>query len=214
MTELRAELRGRYDHPDVIVPVEPGLLRVAAWLPDYFVQRVANGERFSADETVQAGWMLLKLRRTSEGDLLVQEPGFDGVPIRWVDGASRCVRSLALQRAICDELGVDTNFPSLRHAASATEPFPRDEGLKMIRTEPAGAHSGWTIHEGTDAGLRLLSLYGAALANPAIIAFLALPVGSIVEREAGVLTVSAGGQQSTSVSSNLLGQLGRQSSSS
>src|SRR5206468_2525977 len=102
------------------------------------------GTRFQPDETIQVGWMLLRLAANAEGDLLIQEPDFAGVPIRWLDGANRCVRSLSLQRAVCDEFGVEPEFPSVRDAASATEPFPTGNSFTMSRSESEGAHSGWT----------------------------------------------------------------------
>jgi hypothetical protein len=209
VSELRAELCGNYGHPDILLHVDENLVHLSAWLLDYFAEQVASGVRFAADETIQVGWNLLKLAATPDGDLVIMEPDFKTVPIHWIEGASHTVRDVALQRAVCDDAGVRANFPSVRHAAYAPHQFPADGHFIMARGEPVGSHSGWAFHQRTDAGLHLISLYEAALANRAIIPFLALPSGAIVERDGDGLCVSVSGRRRTPSSSGLLARIVR-----
>jgi hypothetical protein len=206
MNELRANLQ-KYGHPDVIVGVDPRWSQLADWLPSYFAEEVRAGVRFTPDQTVQVGWSLLKLAATSDGNLSAFEPDFETMPIRWVEGVDRTVRFLAVQRAVCDDCQVDPAFPSILQPASSTEVMPAADQFTMVRSEAEGNHSGWTFHRRSDAGMRLLSLYEAAIINRAIVPFLALPVGSIVERDGRALSVSIAGRHISSGSSDLLSRL-------
>lgn len=130
MSEHRANLRATFGHPDVIVHVDGSLDASAAWLPGYFADQVRSGVRFDPDQTIQVGWAILKLAPNPDGDLLVLEPDFVSMPIKWVEGASRSVRFIVLQRAVCEELGVESAFPSLPSATSVRPgPFPRNGPL-------------------------------------------------------------------------------------
>jgi hypothetical protein len=208
MSEHRAVLRANYGHPDIIAWVDKSFDASAAWLPDYFIEQVRSGVRFAEGQTIQVGWTTLKLAANSGGDLVVLEPDLVAMPVRWVEGASRCMRFLVLQRAICEEFGVEPDFPSLRQPASAPDPFAGANNFTMTRLENEASQSGWVFQQGTDAALRMVSLYEAALSNRAIIPFLALPSGSVVSREGNMYSVSAGGRHASSLSSDLLAKLG------
>ncbi|MEQ1725392.1 MAG: hypothetical protein ABL882_05650 [Sphingopyxis sp.] len=203
MFEMKVDLK-EYGHPDVNLPVDPELSRLAAWLPNYFADEVRKGIRFEAEQTIQLGWSLLKLGSTTDGNLIALEPDYETMPVRWVLGVSRTIRLLALQRAVCDECQVEPNFPSIQHAASLPEMVPPADHFTMVRTDPQGNLSGWTIHEGRDVAMRLMSLYEVAIFNRAIIPLLALPVGSIVERNCKSLSISIDGKQYSNSSSELL----------
>jgi hypothetical protein len=206
MSELRAKLQ-EYGHPDVIVGVDPRWSKLADWLPSYFAAEVRNGVRFAPEQTVQIGWSFLKLAATPDGDLAAFEPDFETMPVHWVEGVSRSVRLLAVQRAVCDHCQVDPVFPSILQPAFSAEVMPGAHQFTLVRSEAEGNHSGWTFHGRSDAGMRLLSLYEAATINRAIVPFLALPAGSVVERNDKVLSVSMAGRHYSSGSSELLSRL-------
>ncbi len=206
MFQIRADLR-EYGHPDVIIQVDPQWSRLADWLPNYFADEVRRGVRFEAEQTIQLGWSLLKLEQTDDGDLLALEPDFETMPVRWVCGVSRAVRLLALQRAVCEECQVEPDFPSMRQATSLPEEVPLAEQFTMARLESQGNISGWIIHEGRDAAMRLVSLYEVALTNKAIVPFLALPAGAVVERDRKVLSVAVSGRHYSTSSSELLARI-------
>jgi hypothetical protein len=206
MTELRAKLQ-EYGHPDVIVGVDSRWLELADWLPSYFTEKVRNGVQFAPEQTVQIGWSLLKLAATPDGNLGAFEPDFETMPVRWVEGVNRSVRLLAVQRAVCDECRVDPIFPSILKSAFSTAIIPGVDQFTLVHSEAHGNHSGWTFHGSNDAGLHLLSLYEAATMNEAIVPFLALPAGSVVERDAKVLSLSVAGRHYSSGSSKLLSSL-------
>ncbi len=52
---------------------------------------------FSAEQMVQVGWMLVKLREEGGGPLEVWKPGFHAMPIDWVLGATNTLRQLLVQ---------------------------------------------------------------------------------------------------------------------
>ncbi len=205
--EHRALLRATSGHPDIIIRVHPSLDRLAAWLPLYFSDQVEKGGRFVSGQTVQVGFGLLRLMETDEGDLLIQEPDFVSAPITWTEGASRCVRFLALQKAVCAELGVELNFPSLRQVLLAQAPTPGPDRFTLSRDPLASEGSGWALFADANAAMQLVSIYEAVLACPAIVPFLALPPGSAVKREAGRLAISAGDHRQSSDSNLFLSRL-------
>jgi hypothetical protein len=206
MNELRSSLQ-KYGHPDIIVRVDPKWSGLAEWLPRYFAEEVRGGVTFAANQTVQVGWSLLKFAATPDGNLSAFEPDFETMPIHWVEGVDRTVRSLVTQRAVCDDCGVEPAFPSIVQLASAPEILLTGHQLTMVRSDAQGNHSGWTLHGRDDAAMRLLSLYEAAVLNRAIVPFLALPAGAVVEQNGEVLSVSTAGRLRTSTSSEILAQI-------
>jgi hypothetical protein len=206
MIKLQTSLR-EYGHPDIVALVDPEAVQLADWLPDYFTEEVRGGTLFESGQIIQIGWNLLKLEPTAEGSLSVFEPDFDGMPIRWVEGVNRTVRFLVAQRAVCDELRVQPDFPSIRQALSLPASIASLDRFSMTRIEPDGNHSGWVIHDRRDAAMRNLSLYEAATWSPAIVAFLALPPGSVVERNDETLSVATRDNRLSSLSNGLLARL-------
>jgi hypothetical protein len=207
MSELRAALHASYGQPDIIVRAAGVSATLAAWLPDYFVEEARRGVRFAPDQTLQIGWSVLKLYADAAGDLVVFEPDFASMPIKWIEGVSQCVRFLALQQAVCEELGVEPDFPSLAQSAFAPDPLPRAGDFTMSRAEEENRHSGWLLQPEGEAALQVVSLYQAALSNRAIIPFLALPSGSAVKRERGRYSISINGRDTPAPSSELLTRL-------
>ncbi len=206
MVERRVELT-RWNHPDIHVSGDAVAEEFVDAVRGYFEAAVASGARFRSGETIQIGWSLLTLAEDDCGDLDILEPDFVSLPIQWVAGVSRTARAVTLQNCLCASTGTEPFYASLLQAALAPECIPTND-FRMERFEGEGQHSGWCIFETADAPLRLASLYEIALANRAIVPFLALPVGASVSREGGRYFVSFEGRSISSDTDALLARLG------
>jgi len=208
VSEHRIPLR-QYDHPDILVRVDDVLDTQVGWLLGYFSSQVQSGLRFAAGQTVQSGWVILKMAADPDGALLVTEPDFKSMPIEWAGQANRCVRFLSIQRAVCEQIGAEPDFPSLAQPCAAPEQLPSRSQFALVREQFNGSHSGWLLqrHIGDPARLRLVSLYEAALSNPSLIPFFALPSGAAVEREGARVVVSYEGRAISTDNCELLARL-------
>ena len=199
----RALLREAYGHPDILVSADgqPG----SDWLVGYFVDQVRNGVRFEAGQTVQIGWALLKLLGSDTGGLSVFEPDFASMPVRWVEGSSRVMRHLIIQREVCALLGEDPYFPSMIEPAVISSAFISGRSaFSMLRDE-----EGWLFKAEEDEGhhAQLSSLYAVGIDRTAVIPFLALPQGVEIRWQTDRVEVRLGEQISSSDSSDFLHEL-------
>ena len=94
MEKYRLEFRSIYNHPNLIVLLSSATASMSTWLSDYFATKIRAGTVFRSGNTIQVGWMILILREDEIGDLEVWEPGFNKMPIEWVEGASNTLRFL------------------------------------------------------------------------------------------------------------------------
>ncbi|MHA6878495.1 immunity protein Imm33 domain-containing protein [Ralstonia pseudosolanacearum] len=208
--EYRTNLRRRYDHPDIVVAVSPGLGTGCEWIVSYFEEAVANGTTFHENQLVQIGWMMVTLRFREQGDLEVWEPRFESMPISWVPGASTTIRHLVLQRELCRQLGMDPVFPALNQSGVVSAHFMGTKAFSMEREVPqGGADSGWIFKDAHPEGGRHCSLFEIAVSRPEVIPFLALPVGVAVTCDASGVTLSYGGRTLSSASNEFLARLAR-----
>ncbi|OAI61347.1 hypothetical protein RSP795_14995 [Ralstonia solanacearum] len=207
-SEYRTHLRRRYDHPDIVVMVSPGLGTGFEWIVSYFEEAVAGGTTFHDNQLVQIGWMMVTLRLREQGDLEVWELRFDSMPIRWVPGASTTIRHLVLQRALCQQLDVDPVFPALNQSGVVSARFIGSKAFYMEReVSQAGSDSGWIFKDAHPEGGRHCSLFEIAVSRPEVIPFLALPVGAAVTCDASGVTVSHRGHTLSSASNECLAGL-------
>ncbi|MBB6583836.1 hypothetical protein [Ralstonia solanacearum] len=209
-SEYRIHLRRRYDHPDIVVTVSPGLSTGFEWIVSYFEEAVASGTAFHENQLVQIGWMMVTLRLREQGDLEVWEPRFDSMPISWVPGASTTIRHLVLQRELCRQLGMDPVFPALNQSGVVSAHFMGTKAFCMERDVPqAGTDSGWIFKDAHPEGGRHCSLFEIAVSRPEVIPFLALPVGAAVTCDASSVTASHRGHTLSSASNEFLARLAR-----
>lgn len=110
---------GSRGHVEINVDVEEPLATSVPWLLEFFEGQIAGGVRFSAGQTIEVGSSLLELRE-HVGGLEVWEPDFSAMPIRWCRGANSTLRQLLIQRAVCEAMGCEPVFPSIRHAAAVS----------------------------------------------------------------------------------------------
>lgn len=180
MANFKFQFREQYQHPDVVVSLDASLAFAAPSIQTYFEDRIRQGARFHAGETVQFGWMIVLLKANGRDDLEIWEPRLGTVPIEWVRGISETYRQLMVQKAVCDQLGVDPVFPSIRQSAVVFADFAASQRLRMHRAGMTDTESGWMLasdETGEDTG-PLASLFEIASKRPDVIPFFALPVGA------------------------------------
>lgn len=209
MVEHRVRFPGAHDQADVIIALQPGAPEPRA-LISYFEDAVDAGARFAAGETVQYGWALLLLQADTDGALSLWEPDFKSMPIAWSRGCGQALRHAALQHAVCEIVRVEPAISSLRQPAVVSAGFPTAmDGFVMSREPDDGGGSGWLLRElePPDHDATLMSLYQAAIAQPRIIPFLALPPGTTVTYAGRTLIIAGTGFEATSATSDLLRSL-------
>lgn len=209
MTDFKSNFRDRYQHPNIVVSIDANLEFAATNIQSFFEDQIRNGTKFRAGETVQLGWMVVMLKADAEGDLEIWEPRFGTVPITWVRGVSNTYRQLMLQRTVCEQIGVEPLFPSLRQSGVASLEFASARSFRMYRAEVAGNDSGWMFAgEGNgDEGGKLTSLFEIAGSRPEVIPFLALPAGAAVVQTGEKIRIEFEGKVVDSDSNDFLGRL-------
>lgn len=179
------------------------------WLLKYFDEQIEEGRQFNSEETVQIGWMIVQLRLAQDGILEVWEPEFDSIPIRWRRGANNTIRHLILQRSVCDALGCEPEFPSLRQAGIVSPGFRECEEFTMSRDASNANDSGWVFRElgyvGTDGDFE--SLFQISFFNMEVIPFLALPRGYLVIKRLDNIKICSENVSVSSLESELLQRL-------
>lgn len=194
MIEFRTNL-GRQPAREIIVPLDERSGLEPKWLLKFFEDAVARGQCFSANETVQIGWMLVMLKENDQHDLEIWEPQFDSIPIRWIRGANNTIRHLILQKSVADLFQVEPEFPSLRQAGIASQSFlttPSEHGFRLARQLPEGNDSGWSFDTPANSGdmPEFRSLFELSFHHPEIVPFLALPSEAIVLKKGDQITIS------------------------
>lgn len=212
MREFRTTKCHTHGHPEIAILLDENSDLSPDWLISFFEMGVGNGKRFEADETVQVGWMLTMLRSSSDSKYLeLWEPDFDSLPINWCRGATNTLRHLIIQQSVCEELGVEPRFPSLRDAGVASPCFGNLDGsFTMSRDESDGNDSGWVLASLGYAGSegQFLSLFELSFQQQKIVPFLALPPGSSVMMTPERIEIGHGESRSSSDSSELLRGIG------
>ena len=144
---------------------------------------MSEGALFSVGQTIQFGWVLLKLVKGDGGKLEVWEPDFRSMPVGWTRGVDETLRFTLIQREVCARVGVEPEFPPMNHSGVISSTFHQGTGSRMMMRESAQkSDSGWLFRRvnGDDLQARLQSLYEITLKQTYLIPFLALPPGSEV----------------------------------
>ncbi|WP_275760427.1 hypothetical protein [Ralstonia pseudosolanacearum] len=208
MFEYRANLRQRYNHPNIVVAVSPELGEGFDWILSYFEEAVAGGVSFHENQLVQVGWMMVMLRPFEQGDLEVWEPRLDSMPINWTRGATSTIRHLLLQREVCAQLDVEPVFPTLRQSGIVSEHFFDSKEFCMERDSSQNENdSGWIFKDKNPEGGRHCSLFEIVVSRPEVTPFLALPEGVSVTYSKSVVTVAYRGRSVSSTSNIFLARL-------
>jgi len=196
MADFRTSGCERFDQKEIVLHLSDAAQMRPTWLLDFFTESVASGRRFQAEETVQIGWMITKLKENPEGDLEVWEPRFGPVPIEWVRGINKTFRHLILQKSVTESFHQEPAFPSILQAGIVASSFWESKDSFFIsRTIPKATTSGWQFskQKGNSSVEKLHSLFEIASRVPLIIPFLAMPPGAHVEHdEQGIITEYGG----------------------
>lgn len=172
-------------HPEFTLEYEPEVVTELGieWLASWLESCIRSGTRFSVGESIAIGWLNCYVTDLGDGTLGLCEPDFENVPPNLVAGASSTVSQLWYQREVAESVGLadELDFPRYIQYAMTCELFASAETVLMHRYSHDEDESGWYIgcpgddHDHDEANLRHATLYELAVANPAIIGFLALP---------------------------------------
>ncbi|MCP2088207.1 UNVERIFIED_ORG: hypothetical protein J2Y81_004294 [Paraburkholderia sediminicola] len=176
----------RFDHPECEIRVSsPAIPEVdIAWLLGFIESYIASGARLNIGETMQIGWMLVRIEEGPAGALRLTEPDMKSFPVHFIDSVDRTLLHLRNQNDVVRSLSLATDplFPSLRQSAVVHVNYKHANSVSMMREVADGLSSGWVITDTQDlAGLRdparflTTSLYQLGLDRPELIKFFALP---------------------------------------
>ncbi|SIO68117.1 immunity protein Imm33 domain-containing protein [Paraburkholderia phenazinium] len=176
----------RFDHPECEIRVSnPAIPKVdITWLLGFIESYIASGTRLNIGETMQIGWMLVRIEEGRAGALRLTEPDMKSFPVNFVDSVDRTLVHLRNQNDVVRSLSpaIDPHFPSLRQSAVVHVNYKHAASVSLKRKVVEGVSSGWVITDTEDsAGLRdparllTTSLYQLGLDRPELIKFFALP---------------------------------------
>jgi hypothetical protein len=183
---------GRFDHPEFQLQVSDRAIPAQDidWLLRFFEQRVADGERFRASETLQIGWMLTKLEDGEAGCLRVVEPDMKAIPINFIDSVDSTLKHLRNQKDIVESVVPQRqpDFPSLRQSVVVHGDYKNSSHVLLTRGNAIGTDSGWLLTDLNDEAssqdssrFARISLYQLGVDRPELIKFFALPPGLQVD---------------------------------
>ncbi|WP_175870773.1 hypothetical protein [Burkholderia sp. BCC0397] len=209
MNDFGANFKEKYNHANMVVPMEAGLEFGAQAILEYFDGQIKQGVIFKDGETVQFGWSIVILKAIDDGTLEVWEPDFSSMPIAWVRGANNTYRHLMVQKEVCTQMGVDPDYPSLRQAAIVRAGFDGNGTFYMIRESEAASNSGWIIGSkySADVSGEFRSLFEMAIKCRKIVPFLALPTGAIVKVDKIGVLIELNGIEVSSKSNKHIGKI-------
>lgn len=178
MTEYRTTSLGQFGHPELVVDISPEYTSFLQWFFSYFENKIKNGGVFRSGQTVQIGWMVVKLFSRPDEAIEVCEPRFDQIPIKWCSGVNRTLRDLMVQSKVCRKLNVEPIFPSILDVGLLSDALIDGRPqFMMSRDIPSEKDCGWGFQEldPIDLSIGYYSLYEIAIKRPMVIPFLAIP---------------------------------------
>lgn len=184
--KLKTEKCHLQHHPEMVVYFcrTQVLRQDAEWLANFLESQVLSGVSFKAGETIQIGWMVLKIMKDDSSTLTLEEPNFREIPIVFDRSVNNTLAHLRTQKDIFESLGlpVELQFPSIVQSAIVCNKHEDSGGFFMERARQGKNDSGWFIgcvdphHNHNDTKcLKRVSLYEIACLREMIIPFLALP---------------------------------------
>lgn len=206
MEVLHTTTCARHGHPEFRVSFDPKLVPVpddVRWLVGWLEESVARGVRYEPGQTCQIGWLVAEVRAGADGTLELWEPDLQHMPVQWVEGVSRILGHLRLQKDVAESVpDAEFEFPSMRQSGIVCTRFARAETLILDRAEPKDHDSGWFCgcadedHDHNSMNeLCRVSLYEAAMMSALrIVPYLALPPGALLELGTGVPTIFLNGE--------------------
>jgi hypothetical protein len=201
----------RYNHPEFQIRVSNSAVPAEdiALLLRFFEQRVAQGEKFRSGESLQVGWMLLR----------VLEPDMKAVPVKFVDSVDSTLMHLRNQQDIVRSLHppVEPDFPSLRQSAVVHVNYKKASRILLTRNGAVdGVDSGWWLSDlGDQAGSQdptrfiKTSLYQLGVDRPDLVKFFAVPTGLQVVVDGALIGVLGAGGEVQQIEGSYLSELNK-----
>lgn len=190
----------QFGHPELQVSVSDQTIPRSDvdWFLATLESMVAAGGRFKAGETMQIGWMIMKIEQGDRGAIKLTEPDMKSIPVKFVDSANATIRHLRVQKDSVESVlpASSLQFPFLSQSVVVHVNYRQARKLVLERLAPRGTDSGWWFSDLSDASgskdasrLMKISLYQLALDRPDLIKFFAFPNGAqvVVDRQVGVL---------------------------
>ncbi|WP_334004951.1 hypothetical protein [Burkholderia cepacia] len=178
----------RFAHPEFQIQVTNGAIpdQDISRLLRFLEQRVADGERFRAGETLQIGWMLTMLDGGPTDTLRITEPDMKEIPIRFIDSVNSTLMHLRNQKDVVGSVAMDLqpDFPSLLQSAVVHAEYKSACRVLLTRDLAHETDSGWSLTDLNDelgsqnpGQFIRISLYQLGVDRPDLIKFFALPPG-------------------------------------
>ena len=180
-------------HPEFVLDCDDGIAFMLPFLLEWLEGSVTAGTVFRAGQTMQMGWSTLKVEPREDGSLTLSEPDLSGVPDQRQPGVSLTLLALYRQKGAVDSFdpALSPAFPSMNQSALCCDAFPETPALTLSRVAADAQSSGWFFgcsredHDHRNAeNLWKAPLYELACQRPAVIEFLAMPVGSLIQLDA------------------------------
>jgi hypothetical protein len=219
MLEITSAGCGNHHHAQFRLRFDPNLAleRDAGELVARLEQGFGSRPDLKSGSYFQHGWLTLRLNPESRNILTVQEPDFQGLPVRYADSVTNALRHLAWQRACATAIGFRGALvhPTMSDTAAVCPRIGRSRDFILERSSPAPNDSGWTIgcsDTGHDhkhgADLTRMTLYEAVTRfRPEIAAFFALPPGAKILNGPHGLWISLDGRSHQIPRGSFLDQL-------
>src|ERR1043166_2346156 len=171
-------------HPEIVLAFDPEMVIPpdVDWLENVLSQQMAAGSKFKPGQTIQLGWLFLKVFEKGTR-LVLAEPNFAEIPMKFVPTVGRGLMQLRLQKSVAESVGLAerADFPSPLQACLTCARLNDRVDFVMERFDKSGNDSGWYLgcdnadHDHNDAkNLARRSLYEVACYRPECIPFLAL----------------------------------------
>jgi hypothetical protein len=177
---------GKFGHPEFSIVCDADAVGID-WLLNWLESEVATGKHFLPNQTIQIGWMMVRVESFEDRMIKICEPDMVSFPIRFIDSVTQTLRYLSLQRFVAESVGLqnEIDFSSLMQCATICNWLKENNGVFLDRIIPDGNVSGWFIgcddpkHDHNDGvNLELKSLYEIVTRYDAsILPYLALPPG-------------------------------------
>lgn len=158
-------------------------------LNDYLKSCIQSGEIFRPEETIQFGWMVLKIKRLTDVYLTLYEPDMHSFPIVWVRNVSNSIMHWRIQKFVADSVGLTEKmaFPSIFQSMIICKNVFNTNEFLLARDTVKQDDSGWFVgctntdcEHNNPENLSRVSLYRMFIDFPRLMMFYALPPESMV----------------------------------
>ncbi len=157
------------------------------FLVKYFEESISKGVIFKVGETIQYGWMILRIENYSDNLLTLWEPDMLSFPIYWVRDVSNTIMQFRIQKYVAESVGLveEIEFPSIANSVITCNRRKGSNSFFLDRAQHQENDSGWFIgctkpecDHNDPSNLSRISLYQAFLDHPELMMFYALPANT------------------------------------